>query len=219
MEIKTYEFNSNGLNEANCEPKCSNWPVVYLIDGSELYIGETSNFSGRFQQHLSNNQRQNLRAIRVILDDTFNKSAILDIEQHLIRLFNSEENYKLQNMNFGQSASHDYYQRDQYRKKIPEIWNQLKQESVAKKSYEEIVNNNLYKYSPYITLTEDQNNVCYEVLSYLCDCLEKEEQGTAIVEGGAGTGKTILAINMLHALQNRNFLNYDVENDEGDKNT
>lgn len=52
----------------------------------------------------------------IIFNDEFNKSAILDIEQQLIRPCGVDNKYLLQNLNGGQSEKHNYYQ-----KKIKEI--------------------------------------------------------------------------------------------------
>ncbi len=38
------------------------------------------------RQHLENPDKQHLRSVRVIIDDTFNKSVCLDLESYLIRL-------------------------------------------------------------------------------------------------------------------------------------
>ena len=56
-----------------------------------------------------------------------------------------------------------------------------------------IDNSDLFKYSPYKSLTNDQHDSVLEILGLLT----KKEENTIFVEGGAGTGKTILAIYMM----------------------
>ena len=111
--INSYSFNLDGKVLVSKEKLGKDWPVVYLIhNNDELYVGETQNISGRFDQHLQNSSRQKLNTINIIFDNEFNKSAILDIEQSLIQLFGADKKFKLQNLNGGQSEKHNYYQRE-----------------------------------------------------------------------------------------------------------
>ena len=115
MKLETYDFNKDGLKRAELAKHGKNWPVVYLIHNDEkMYVGETSSFHNRFNQHLKNNARDGLEIITFIDDEEFNKSAILDIEQRLIRLCGADKKYDLQNKNAGQSGTHDYFQREKY---------------------------------------------------------------------------------------------------------
>lgn len=44
----------------------------------------------RFEQHLKNIARKNLKLMEIIFDDEYNKSSILDIEQSLIQLLGAD---------------------------------------------------------------------------------------------------------------------------------
>lgn len=133
--IKRFKIDSNNLNSfiLNVEstPLGENWPVVYLLhnenhvtaSGSReklLYIGESTSASRRMKEHFSSSNRNfpervKLNEADIVFDETFNKSAILDIEQELIRMFGADSsNYVLQNRNDGQSTQHQYYERDSY---------------------------------------------------------------------------------------------------------
>ena len=126
MEIREFEFSQTGLSVLREHSMGQNWPVVYLINNkSELYVGETTSAGGRFYQHLNNPERKNLKKIRIVFDDQFNKSAILDIEQTLIQMFLADQKFALQNRNGGQSCKHDYYQRALYQAKVDDIWNEV----------------------------------------------------------------------------------------------
>ena len=115
FSIVEYDFNENGKNKVYKEKRGKDWPVVYLNhNDKELYIGETQNIYKRFDQHLKNPVRKDLKVMNIIFDDEYNKSAILDIEQSLIQLCNADQKYKLQNLNGGQSEKHNYYQREKY---------------------------------------------------------------------------------------------------------
>ena len=100
IRIEEFAFNPHTPDVAKTEEKCSDWPVVYLIHGSlskkpcPLYIGETSNFIGRVKQHLADEEKCNLYSgIKVVINNRYNKSAILDVEQTLIRLFKCDPQF------------------------------------------------------------------------------------------------------------------------------
>ena len=68
---------------------------------------------------------------------------------------------------------------------------------LTKHSYKKLINSNIFKYSPYTALTDEQNEVCYNVLNENLEALKKGKQSTSLICGSAGTGKTIVAINNL----------------------
>ena len=201
MQITPFPFDKAGHALLAKKKKSADWSVVYLISNDkELYIGETQNALARFSQHLENKDRRRLKKIHVIFDEEFNKSAILDIEQNLIQLCGADRKFSLQNMNGGQSCKHDYYQREKYLNKISEIWPKLRKEKLADHSLEELRNSDLFKYSPYSSLTPEQNEASDAILLDMMEKLQANEKGVALLEGGAGTGKTIVLINLLFKL-------------------
>lgn len=212
MEIREFEFSQTGLSVLREHSMGQNWPVVYLINNkSELYVGETTSAGGRFYQHLNNPERKNLKKIRIVFDDQFNKSAILDIEQTLIQMFLADQKYELQNRNGGQSCKHDYYQRALYQAKVDEIWNKLNQALLTKHNASTIRNSNLFKYSPFNTLTPEQEQVSQEILLNAINCLESDETGTSVLSGKAGTGKSIVLIHMMYTLMSAMRVTYNDE--------
>lgn len=219
MIIRTFPFDDDGCRKAGSRERGSNWPVVYLIYGSGcLYVGETSSFTNRFKQHLSNSEKKKiLKNISLIDDVEFNKSAVLDIEQHLIRLCGADGKFELLNKNAGQSGTHDYFQRKKYEDKIPQIWDKMSRKGLTKQSYNDVINLNVFKYSPYIALTSEQNEVCYNVLKEILETLEKGRSGTSVIHGCVGTGKTIVGINIVYTLANISLMNADVDENSTDK--
>lgn len=221
--IKRFKINPANLNafisSVESTPLGENWPVVYLLhnenyrtaDGSReklLYIGESTSASRRMKEHFSSSNKNfsdriKLNEADIVFDETFNKSAILDIEQELIRMFGADgSNYILQNRNDGQSTQHQYFQRDSYYTSLKEIWDILRSPVVnmAKDSFEDVRNSNLFKYSPYTALTSEQVKVCDEILDKLIDSLSNKTRFNAIIEGYAGTGKTVVLIKVLSEL-------------------
>ncbi len=200
MHIGTFPFSKDGKELLSVsEAKAKDWPVVYLIhNDKQMYIGETQNAVSRFEQHLANPLRHGLKDIEIIFDDEYNKSAILDVEQHLIQLCKADRTMKLQNIQPGQSVKHDYYQREKYLNKIDDIWEELKKKHLVRMDIDDIRNSNLFKYSPYTTLTFEQSDVCKEIIDDATDKLGHDKEGTAVINGGAGTGKTLVLINILY---------------------
>ncbi len=200
VEINKYSFSKAGSAEYVLNTYMNNlWPVVYIIKDDtigEAYIGESTNAINRMKNHLANEDRKKLADLLIISCDKFNKSAVLDIESNLIQYMSSDGRYKLQNGNTG-LINHNYYQREQYQGLFDNLWEHLLVEKYAKNSLSRIDNSDLFKYSPYKSLTNDQHDSVLEILGLLT----KKEENTIFVEGGAGTGKTILAIYMMKLLK------------------
>lgn len=215
FEINSYDFNEIGKINVSKEKSGKDWPVVYLIhNDKELYIGETQNAYKRFEQHLNNPVRKKLKKIDIIFDDEFNKSAILDIEQSLIQLCNADGKFNIQNLNGGQSEKHNYYQREKYINKIEAIWDELTRLGMTNMSIEDIKNTDLFKYSPYNTLTNEQNEVCKLVIYDIIDKLSQNKSGVSIINGVAGTGKTIVLINIIFKLINAKKFEIDLSEED-----
>lgn len=196
-QIKTFSFKRNKFDQIRSYNFGRNWPVVYLIEnGKEIYIGETTNAYSRSNQHYENPERQRLERIHIITDEEYNKSATLDIESSLIQYMSAEETFILQNGNHG-LLNHNYYDRQKYKAKFEVIWQQLKEMSLVKKDLVQIKNSDLFKYSPYKALTEDQLNVVSKLLVEI----KTKSKGSFIIKGGPGTGKTILATYLVKSLK------------------
>lgn len=206
-----YPFNKNGLDKIEQNPWVKNqWPLVYFIQNEEVkeaYVGESTNALSRIKNHLSNPERCKLNTISIIGSDKFNKSATLDIESSLIQYITADGTYQLQNGNFG-LINHNYYQQDLYKNLFKEVWNKLLERRIVSKSLQEIENSEIFKYSPYKALNDDQYNSILEIL----DGLTQRQTNRIFVKGSAGTGKTILATYLVK------LLNSDVDTIKDDLN-
>lgn len=226
FDIKTFKYDaddSNGLPAVVNDELGKNWPVVYLIYNNEkLYVGETQDAANRFQQHWDNldKKKENFQTIAIIFDKEYNKSAILDIEQTLIQLFEAQKGldinaHKLTNRNGGQSEKHNYYQREKYQNKVDEIWNRLQKPiGLARMDIGAIRNSDLFKYSPYNTLTPEQERVSASIIRQMIECLKSGNKGAAVIKGGAGTGKSIVMINMIYTLMNAKNIAWDSDKED-----
>jgi DUF2075 family protein/predicted GIY-YIG superfamily endonuclease len=194
FEINKIEFNNNGLNSIQLQYfVADNWPIVYILKNEgfkQAYVGETTDTNSRMISHLKSQSKNHLKEAHFISSKKFNKSATLDIESNLIKFLHADGKFKLLNGNLG-LVNHSYYQRDEYYSSLfREIWNSLISKGIAKHSLEHISNSDLFKYSPYKTLSLDQR----KNLLLIIDALISDSKKSIFVEGGAGTGKTIIAI-------------------------
>ncbi|WAC66847.1 DUF2075 domain-containing protein [Agrococcus sp. SL85] len=180
--------------------RATNWPVVYALEGgTEIYVGETLNMGARARQHLANPYRQQLERAHVVVDETFHKSACLDLESLLIRLFSGDAARIVLNRNTG-IVDAEYYRRDEYRTRFDEIFDELRARGLFTRSIPEIRNSDLFKLSPFKALTEDQAVATAGIVESLFHDLERGIESTSIVQGDPGTGKTIVAIYLVKLL-------------------
>lgn len=185
---------------AETDRRYRNWPVVYILDGAKsVYIGESLNVAGRFRQHLDSPSKQSLTGARVVIDETFNKSACLDLESRLIQLFAGDGKFTVLNRNEGITDT-DYFARDTYWSRFDEIFDSLRDDGLFDKPISAIENSSLFKLSPFKALTEDQRISVNEIMESLFDDLEHDTSGTTVIQGEPGTGKTIVAIFLLKLL-------------------
>lgn len=216
MKIHEFDFQEDKTIDIRNSKYGNNWPVVYLIhNDNEMYIGETTKVSARASQHLKNPERRKLRTIKIIGDDRFNKSAVLDIESNLIKYVSADEKFILQNHNFG-IQSHDYFNKSDYEQIFFEIWRRLKLKGIVLNSLVEIENSDLFKFSPYKSLTDDQ----FMAVDFILGTLNEryESSTTTLVHGSAGTGKTVLAIylmKLIESIRNGEYV-FDEELSEDD---
>ncbi|WP_412163795.1 DNA/RNA helicase domain-containing protein [Curtobacterium flaccumfaciens] len=202
FEIAKWPFTERHLRLWRDEdPRFLNWPVVYILDdGKRVYVGETLNTASRMRQHLESEGRRSLKAVRLVLDGTFNKSVCLDLESQLIGLFAGDDKYTVLNSNKG-VVNADYYDRDRYRGTFREIFQALREQNLFTRSIAEIENSELYKLSPFKALNRDQAVVMEDILEGLFDDLGSGAGSTIVVQGDPGTGKTIVAVYLLKLLR------------------
>lgn len=199
-EIVNYTFDKNSFLKIKESELKDRWPVVYIIEENKkrlAYIGETTDICQRVNQHWCNKERKKLDRIHIIHNKTFNKSVILDLETFLIKYLAADGIYKLQNSNGGQHI-HNYYQREEYQEGFKEIWQMLQSCEIVHNDIKTIENSDLFKYSPYNTLKEEQYEVAKQIINRLKDDLAHNVVSRiSIIDGGAGTGKSILGIFLL----------------------
>lgn len=213
FEIGRLDFTPNAVKAwASLDHRNTNWPVVYVLDDvkgggqaaiggglNDVYVGESRNAAARMRQHFDSPEKKHLRTIRVIVDETFNKSVCLDLESYLIRMLAGDGSYRVLNRNDGITEA-DYYDREQYRESFLEVFDQLKRDGVFTRTIPEIENSDLFKLSPFKALTPDQAIAVEDILEGLFEDVKSGEKSTTVIQGEPGTGKTVVAIYMLKLL-------------------
>ena len=199
LKVTNYPFNKVDIGLINNDSLARDaYPIVYILYDTKTmiaYVGESTNAIARMNNHLSHPEKKDLNWVYIISDESFNKSAALDIESNLIQYMTAAGDFKLLNGNGGIS-SHNYYQKSEYFKIFKKIWSKLSFENIRMKDLLELQNSDLYKYSPYKSLSSDQYNSILEIFKdYSSDGIKK-----IFVNGSAGTGKTILAIYLIKLL-------------------
>lgn len=200
LEISQFPYSKDQLDVMRDYPHMQNWPVTYVIyNDKEAYVGETLDAIERTRQHLAEPEHNHLKNICVITDSTYNKSVILDLESFLIKYMGAEGTYRLQNGNEG-VQDHNYYQRQNYNENFQEVWKGLMQRGIVRRSLYDIENSDLFKYSPYKSLRGEQEQALAMILRNLRNNLNPGAKSVTLVEGCAGTGKTVLAVYLIKLL-------------------
>lgn len=183
------------------------YPVVYIIysEASKptAYIGQTVHAKRRMQQHLKDAKRQKLNYTLLIGYEKFNQSATYNIETNLINYFIAENKYQLQNVSqTAESNVHNYYDKEYYHRNVfNQIWNKLKQERIVTEDLETLENKDVFKLSPYKSLSESQLRVKQDILDYCKKNIKKKGHHVFLIKGDAGTGKSVVLSSLFNTLQ------------------
>ncbi|MDP2126407.1 MAG: DUF2075 domain-containing protein [Pseudohongiella sp.] len=201
IEVNRYTFTGEQLEEIrNNAFAQSAWPLVYVLSDDnqrKAYVGETADAVNRMTTHLKHPDKQQLSIVHLITSEKFNKSATLDIEANLIKYMAADGHFVLLNGNLG-LADHNYYQKEAiYSGIFRSIWDRLRAEGLTRHSLEHLNNSDLFKYSPYKSLSADQRQGLLGIMHALND----DSIQNLVVQGGAGTGKSVLAIFLFKLLQ------------------
>lgn len=194
VEVNRYAFCPEKLEDLRDNAYASgNWPLVYVLsdeDRQQAYVGETTDAVTRMGAHLKHDTKRLLTTVHLISSECFNKSATLDIESSLIKYMAADGKFTLLNGNLG-LVDHNYYQKDDlYSQVFRETWDRLRAAGIAENPLEHIDNSDVFKYSPYKSLSFVQRQSLLGIMYALLDGDTK----TLVVEGGAGSGKSVLAI-------------------------
>ena len=175
------------------------WPVVYILaNEEEAYVGQTTSVATRMDQHGANAEKQDFEQVSVIYHEEFNVSVITDYEHRLIGLMHADGRYRLTNKNDGVTDT-SYFSKDEYDAMFEDLWEELRVLELADHSIADIEESEVFKYSPYKSLTIDQKVALETILGTIEEGVDGADP--IVVEGMPGTGKTVLVIYLLKMLK------------------
>tara|TARA_Y100000748_G_scaffold263388_1_gene232385 strand:- start:2449 stop:4005 length:1557 start_codon:yes stop_codon:yes gene_type:complete len=191
--LTTYQFSKEGLSELK---KLEPFPSVYIIEnGNEIYIGEGIDPVKRLKTHLRDQKVKSPAKMHIISNYDFNVSVAKDLESYLIQLIKAEGKYKMINKD-QLGIRHNYYMKNSYQQRFMHIWENLIEMGIGHSPEEEIKNTQIYEFSPFKSLTSDQQYIVDEILTQINEGTHK----VFVVQGDPGSGKTILANYLLKEL-------------------
>lgn len=181
------------------ESRALNWPMVYILaNDASAYVGQTTSLVNRMNQHAANEEKQHFTTMSFIFNEEFNTSVVTDYEHRLIGYMHGDGKYTLTNKNDGMTDT-DYFSKAQYEEMFKDLWSELQRLDLAEHTLDEIEESEVFKYSPFKGLTQDQRAVLDEIMAAIRGGLESARP--IVVEGMPGTGKTVLAIYLLKMLK------------------
>ena len=97
---------------------------------------------------------------------------------------------------------HNYYQKPFYNENIFQvIWEKLRKEKIVNDSLENLRNKDIYKLSPYKELSPQQLDIKNKILDFCKERIQKEGNHVIVIEGDAGTGKSVLLSSLFNTIQ------------------
>lgn len=183
--------------------------VIYIYRSSKtkrIYIGQTKHFITRHRQHYSGKEKKfndaEFDQVIVLISTYFNGSALDDVESQLITYFIADNPSKKEqqvsydqdeiiNLTGGNSVN-DYAERENVALEVVlPFWEKVlaPMKWVSTPTLDELKANALVKYSPIKQLTEQQSQLTNEILS--------NDKKNYVINGDAGTGKTVLLTHLV----------------------
>lgn len=196
VKVKDTNLLKDQLNEIrnSTSLKVLDYPVIYILyrKDREVYIGETTQIRIRLKSHATNKKKY--EDALLIYHEMFNQSVTYNLETNLINFFLGDQKYLIDNISqTSQKYTHNYFQKEYFDKYVfYDIWNQLLKREFVNKSIIEIENSDIFKVSPYKSLTEEQIDIQESIVDFCRENINKEGHHVLIIRGDAGTGKSVL---------------------------
>lgn len=187
------------------------YPTVYIIYSErngmyQVYVGETNNIKQRTKEHFREGNRYAKGSnMFVIGHEHFNKSLTLDIEnKFMLYLTGNKFIKKLSNKR--DNPQYRYFPYEEMNQIFSKSWKKLKKNEQSLFPIEKVIEDNaLFKASPFHKLTMEQFEARDKIINRVKEVLNKGNKHQLIlVEGAAGSGKTVLLSSLFYALSEKN---------------
>lgn len=197
------------------------YPTVYIHnwkdnDKYEVYVGETNDIIKRTLQHYDKETDENAwqknllsdnASLYVIAHPKFNKSLTLDIENRLMHYLTGTDNVKKIHNARG-NPQKSYYPVEEFDGIFKNIWKELnKLNPLLFLPQNQIMDSALFKASPLHKLKGKQILYKEIIMSKVEEILiSNKKNQLLLVEGPAGTGKTVLMSSIFYDFCNRVYM-------------
>lgn len=197
-------INKNELSKRDNE-KLTTGNVIYIYSGPKhIYVGQTKQFFTRHDEHCAEENGRYIDGsydqVIVTFSNLITQNSLDDIERQLITYITSDyEHSRTITVDNGTNGndSPSYRNQDEVASDfIIPFWAYLYEKKIVKsESLDAVKESILYKYSPFNKLSDDKIDIIDEI---------SKTDGKYLVEGLAGTGKTIVLTNLVAKLHKKN---------------
>ncbi|MDE3750470.1 DUF2075 domain-containing protein [Pediococcus pentosaceus] len=187
------------------------YPTVYIIYSErngmyQVYVGETNNIKQRTKEHFREGNRYAKGSnMFVIGHEHFNKSLTLDIENKFMLYLTGNEVIKNLS-NKRDNPQYRYFPYEEMNQIFSKSWKKLRKNEQSLFPIEKVIEDNaLFKASPFHKLTMEQFEARDKIINRVKEVLNKgNDHQLILVEGVAGSGKTVLLSSLFYALSEEN---------------
>lgn len=207
FNIDTYDFSKKDFD--NWEIR-NNYHCVYILEnGKDAYIGETTDIIGRAKKHNRDEKEREYKFqnMHVITSEKAEATPARHYEKLLIKLMRVDNKFNVLNEQDGFKYT-EYARKNQFELYFDKLWFLLEEKGLVKtKNFQSLLNSQVYKYSPFTDLNNEQRKTVTTIINVLnsdetLDPDDRDKSRPILIEGRAGTGKTLVAIYLLYYLIN-----------------
>ena len=211
LSIASYDFSKRDFSSWELG---NEYHAVYILEnGMHAYVGESADVRDRAKRHAIDKikKQHKLKNMHVITHEDFEETPAKHYERILIKLMRADSKFTILNINDGQTKIH-YKRKNKFELDFDKFWPTLVEKNlVNKKDFYLIMNSNNYKYSPYTSISSEQKQALNAIVRTLITeqasaDKTRNEKKPILVNGDAGTGKTVVATCLFYHLKlDKNF--------------
>ena len=206
FEITTYDY---------ARPQYRQWEFPYnyhyvyiLENGRKAYIGETNDIIKRTRKHHEKSDpcyEHRFQRIHVITGRDIEETPAKHFEKLLIKLMEIDGKFEVTNESKGERTF--YRRKNEFELGFDRLWPKLAAIGLVKhKHFQAILNKTEFKYSPFTSLTPSQIATLTSIVNaiHTSDSQKQRDAERArpiLIEGDAGSGKTVIASTLFHHLK------------------